>query len=154
MTPPKYQPVENKNMPKYQLEGNMGYIEVIAGEYNNLKGPAITFTPINMFNARLQSGAKAGFSFSRSFNTGLLVIEGEIKVNNSVKVPENNFLMFGHEGEDFVIEAVKDGIVLIISGEPIDEPIATSGPFVMNTNEEIREAYHDFRAGKFGYLEE
>ena len=84
----------------------------------------------------------------------MLVIEGEIKVNNSKTAPENNFVFFGHEGEDIVIEAIKKSVVLILSGEPLDEPIASYGPFVMNTETEIKQAYEDYYNGKFGYLED
>jgi quercetin 2,3-dioxygenase len=154
MTQPKYHAIENKNMPRFFLDDNKSFIEVIAGEYNTLKGPATTFSTVNMFNARLLSGAKADISFSKEFNTGIVVIEGEIKINNTEIVPEDHFVMFGHDGEDITIEALRESVVLIISGEPIREPIVSSGPFLMNTNEEIKQAFQDYRNGKFGFLEE
>lgn len=154
MTTPKYQAITNNNMTKFLLEDGKSCVELIAGEYKGLKGPAFTFTPVNMFNAKLQEGKKAGFSFSKAFNTGMLVIEGEIKINNSKIIPENYFVLFGHEGEDIVVEALKNCIVLVLSGEPIGEPIASYGPFVMNTDAEIKQAYEDYYNGKFGYLED
>lgn len=153
-TPPKYQAIENKDMTRYTLGDGKSYVELIAGEYKGIKGPAYTFTPMNMFNARLNKGSVADFSFDKDFNTGVLIIEGEIKINNSEIIPENNFALFKHDGSDFQIEAIKDSIVLMLSGEPINEPIASYGPFVMNTEEEIREAYQDYYNGKFGYLED
>jgi hypothetical protein len=84
----------------------------------------------------------------------MLVIEGEIKINNSKTVPENNFVLFGHDGEDIELEASQQSVVLILSGEPIHEPIASYGPFVMNTEAEIKQAYEDYNNGKFGYLED
>jgi redox-sensitive bicupin YhaK (pirin superfamily) len=154
MTPAKYQAIENKDMTRYLLADGKSFVELIAGEYNGKKGPATTFSPVNLFNAKLHKGGKADFSFDKKYNTAVLVIEGEIKVNNSKTVPENNFVLFGNDGEDFTIEALIDSIVLVLSGEPINEPIASYGPFVMNTQAEIKKAYDDFYNGKFGYLED
>jgi redox-sensitive bicupin YhaK (pirin superfamily) len=154
MTPAKYQPLENKNMGRFLLDDDKSVIELIAGEYNGVKGPAFTFTPISLFNAKLIRGVNAGFSFDKNYNTGMLVIEGEIKVNHSATVSEDYFVLFSHDGEDISIEALKDSVVLILSGEPIYEPISSYGPFVMNTEAEIKQAYDDYYNGKFGYLED
>ncbi len=155
MTPAKYQAIQNKDMVRYLLDDKNSFIELIAGEYKGLKGPANTFSPVNLFNAKLTKGSKAGFSFDKKNNTGLLVIEGEIKVNNSGTVPENYFVLFGHNGgEDIELEAEKKSVILVMSGEPINEPVASAGPFVMNTEFEIKQAYDDYYNGKFGYLED
>ena len=154
MTPPKYQALENNNMPRFILDNNKGHIEVIAGDYKTLIGPASTFSPVTMLNAKLSDGAKAEFRFNSTCNTGMLVVEGDIKVNDQKIAPEDHFILFGNDGEDIVIEALKDCIVLVISGKPINEPVASSGPFVMNTEAEIKQAYQDFRNGKFGSLED
>jgi redox-sensitive bicupin YhaK (pirin superfamily) len=154
MTPAKYQAVENKEMPKYSLEDNKSYVELIAGEYKGLRGAASTFSPVHLFNARLSKGASAGFSFSKKYNTGMLVIEGEVRINNSETVPENYYILYNHDGDDIIIEAAKESVVLVLSGEPIDEPVASQGPFVMNTETEIKQAYNDYYNGKFGYLED
>jgi redox-sensitive bicupin YhaK (pirin superfamily) len=82
------------------------------------------------------------------------MIEGTVKINRSQTVPENHFVLFGHNGEDILIEAIEDCVVLVLSGEPINEPIASSGPFVMNTDGEIKQAYDDYYNGKFGYLDD
>jgi redox-sensitive bicupin YhaK (pirin superfamily) len=81
-------------------------------------------------------------------------VEGEIKINNIKSAPENHFVRLGHDSEYFNIEAVSDSIFLVMGGEPINEPIASHGPFLMNTEEEIKQAYEDYKAGKFGQLEE
>lgn len=154
MTPAKYQAIENKDMSRVMLKDGKSFVELIAGEYNGVKGPASTFSPVNLFNAKLAKGGKADFSFDKKYNTALLVTEGEIKVNNSKIASENNFVLFGHDGEEIVIEAMKESVVLVLSGEPINEPIASYGPFVMNTEAEIKKAYEDFYNGKFGYLED
>lgn len=154
MTPAKYQPIQNKEIVKVYLNGSKSNIEIIAGEYEGLKGPAITFTPISLFNAKLIKGDSALFCFNKLYNTGLLVVEGEIRVNESVIAQENHFVYFNHDGEQIKIEATEQSTVLIMSGEPINEPVVSYGPFLMNTEAEIKQAYKDFKDGKFGYLED
>ncbi|WP_291091493.1 pirin family protein [Empedobacter sp. UBA7494] len=152
MSAPKYQAIEHKDIPTVEVEN--GFVEVIAGEYNQAKGAASTFSPVHMLNAKLNEGGKANFNFPAHYNTILLVIEGEVKVNNQEIVPTDHLLLFTNEGEDFTIEATESSVVLILSGEPLNEPIASYGPFVMNTQEQIREAFDDYNHGKFGTLED
>jgi quercetin 2,3-dioxygenase len=154
MTPAKYQAIENIRMTRVPLGDGKSFVELISGEYNGMKGPASTFSPVTLFNAKLAKGGKAVFSFDKKHNTGMLVIEGEVIVNNTVKAAENYFIYFGHDGDSVELEAVKESIVLILSGEPLNEPISSSGPFVMNTEAEIKQAYEDYYNGKFGYLED
>ncbi|SHI86281.1 pirin family protein [Flavobacterium terrae] len=154
MSQPKYQAIENSKMGRYKLPDDNGFIEIIAGEYKGIKGPAYTFTPVNMQNTKLNKGGKAEFSFPANYNTAALVIEGSIKVNNSEIVPTDHFVLFENEGENFTIEALENAVVLVLSGEPINEPIFPHGPFVMNTREEIVQAIEDFNNGKFGHLED
>ncbi len=153
LSPPKYQAILNKDMGRYDLENNHGFIEVIAGKYNSVNGPASTFTPVNMMNAKLKNSGKAEFSFPANYNTIALVVEGEALVNGS-KVGTDQLTLFKNEGEDFTIEAIGDAIVLVLSGEPIKEPIAAYGPFVMNTRQELLQAFDDMNKGKFGVLED
>ena len=153
MSEPKYQAIKNEEMTKLELENNAGTLEIIAGSYGNAKGTATTFTLINLFNAYLKKGGDISFSFAESDNTALLVIEGSITVNNTNKAPTDHFVLFTNKGEDFTVRADEDALVLVLSGQPIDEPIASYGPFVMNTDEEIMQAVKDFQSGKFGYLD-
>ena len=152
MSAPKYQAIAHKDIPTVEVEN--GFVEVIAGEYNQAKGAASTFSPVHMLNAKLNEGGKANFNFPAHYNTILLVIEGEVKVNNQEIVPTDHLLLFTNEGEYFTIEATESSVVLILSGEPLNEPIASYGPFVMNTQEQIREAFDDYNHGKFGTLED
>jgi len=154
MSAPKYQAITNDNIKKYQLPENGGVIEVIAGAYNEVKGVASTFSPLHLHNARLNKRAKADWAFPAHYNTFLLVIEGSISVNNSEKVPTDHLVLFENNAEAFTVEALENSIVLVLSGEPLNEPIAAHGPFVMNTEQEIVEAIKDYNLGKFGYLEE
>ena len=154
MSTPKYQALENAKINRFILENKLGKIEIIAGEYNGIKGNASTFSPLNLLNAKLKKSANVNFSFPKIYNTALLVIEGSIKVNNTENVPTDNFVLMANDGEDFSITATDDAVVLILSGEPINEPIAAHGPFVMNTKQELIQAFDDFNKGKFGYLED
>ena len=150
MSTPKYQAIENSNIPKIKVDG--GIVEVIAGSYQEHQGAASTFTPVNMLNAKLTSGGSATFSFPANHNTCILVIEGEVILNDTEDVPLDHLALFKNEGESFTIKATQNSIVLILSGEPINEPIAAHGPFVMNTREQIMDAFQDYELGKFGEL--
>ncbi|PKP40186.1 MAG: short-chain dehydrogenase [Bacteroidetes bacterium HGW-Bacteroidetes-13] len=154
MSKPKYQAIENKNINRFILENKGGEIEVIAGEHKGINGAASTFTPVNMLNAKLNKGAKTDFSFPENHNSALLVIEGSIRVNEVEQVPTDHFVLFENDGESFTIEALENTVFLVLSGEPIQEPIAAQGPFVMNTKAEIIQAINDFNMGKFGFLED
>jgi quercetin 2,3-dioxygenase len=152
MTPPKYQELVSAGMGRHRLEAEAGRVDVIAGEYRGARGPAATFTPIQMYNAHLKQGGEAAFAFPETQNTGMLVIEGAVTVNGGAKAAADHFILFANEGEAITLKADTDAIVLILSGEPIAEPIASYGPFVMNTQGEIMQAIEDFNAGKFGTL--
>ena len=126
---------------------------MIAGAYKNVKGTASTFTLVNLFNAKINKGFTADFSFPENYNTSLLVIEGSVIVNGKENIATDHFALFENKGDTFTVEAAEDALVLILSGEPINEPIAAHGPFVMNTREEIMQAFDDYNKGKFGYLQ-
>ncbi len=154
MSPPKYQAITGNDMGKFLLPDGAGVVEVIAGDYKTVKGPAFTFSPVTLINAKLEKGGKADFSFPADYNTCAVVIEGSIILNDIEKAESDHFVLFGNDGEDFTIEASEKAIVLIMSGEPINEPIAAQGPFVMNTQTEIMKAYADINRGRFGFLED
>ena len=153
MTTPKYQALEHKNMGRFILEDKKSVIDIIAGEYRGIKGPAKTFTPVYTFNARLLAASDASFSFPENYNTGILIFEGEARINGSDKIPEDHFVYFANEGENINVSATNDSILLILSGEPLNEPVVSGGPFLMNSEEEIKKAYQDYRNGLFGKME-
>jgi redox-sensitive bicupin YhaK (pirin superfamily) len=153
MSKPKYQELTHASMGKAELADGAGTVEVIAGRFGSTKGPASTFTPVNLMNAKLNKDGKAVFSFPSHYNTAMVVIEGTVKVNGSEAVA-NSFVLLANNGEEFVVEASEQSQILVLSGEPIHEPIAAHGPFVMNTREEIIQAVEDFNRGKFGTLDE
>ncbi|MGS4345049.1 pirin family protein [Myroides odoratus] len=146
---PNYQAIENVAMPHYNLPHEQGYIEVIAGEYQGVKGPATTFTPIHMSNLKAKAGAQVTYEFPTTYTTLLLVLEGQIKVNGR-EVLLDHVAVMGHDGEQFGVEITEDAVVLVLAGLLIKEPIAHYGPFVMNTQEELLQAFDDFNTGKFG----
>lgn len=152
MSAPKYQGITSDSLGKAVLPNDAGTIEVIAGEYGHVKGPATTFTPIHLMNAKLHKGGKVSFSFPAEYNTALLVIEGGIVVNGTEKIPADHFVLFENKGETFDVKTDMESTVLVMSGKPIDEPIAAHGPFVMNTRKELLQAFDDFNKGKFGQL--
>lgn len=153
-TNPQYQDLLLDKMTKVPVGEDGSFVNVIAGDYLGHKGKATTFSPMNLYNAYLNKGAKADFSFSKNWNTAILVIEGGVKVNNETELKKDSFAMFENDTSDsFSLEAISDNtIVLIMSGKPLNEAIAHYGPFVMNTQEQITKAIEDFQAGKFGTL--
>lgn len=153
MSPPKYQAIKHEQYGHFFLPDNPGVVEVIAGNYNGTKGVASTFTPIEMYNARVKKGADIHFSFPENYNTGFMIIEGAVTVNGQ-SAAADHFVLFKNDGTDIKVEATADAVILILSGEPINEPIISYGPFVMNTRQEILEAYEDLNKGKFGVLED
>ncbi|WP_222165725.1 pirin family protein [Edaphocola aurantiacus] len=154
MSAPKYQSITKDQIPRVPLPDGNGEVAVIAGSYMDSKGAADTFTPVHLYNTFLHKGGRADFSFPVSYNTALLVVEGSIVVNDAETVATDHFVLFGNAGEDFHITASEDAVVLIMSGEPIKENIVAHGPFVMNNQQEILQAFDDYNQGKFGYLED
>ena len=152
MTTPKYQAITNAEMGRVALS-NGGEVEIIAGEFGGTKGPATTFTPVHLFNLKPIKGETIELSFPTGYTTAVLAIEGSALINGSQKLSVNNLALLERDGETFTVEALEDGIFLVMSGEPIDEPIAQYGPFLMNTHAEIAQAIDDYQQGKFGYLE-
>lgn len=153
MSKPKYQEIQNDTIGRYVLPENAGKIEVIAGQYMDVIGAATTFSKMNVYNVHLNAGGEAVFNFPADFNTGLLIIEGNLVINGE-KAAGNEFVYFKNDGEEIHAKASENSIILVLSGEPIDEPIAQYGPFLMNNQAEIKLAISDYNEGKFGYLED
>lgn len=149
---PHYQAITADKMGKVQLADNGGVINVIAGDCNGTKGPASTYTPVNLFDIKLNKGGETSVTVPATHNTALLIVNGNVEVNG-VKAVQHSFVLFKNEGETIDIKADENAVVLLLSGEPINEPIASYGPFVMNTQAEIYEAIDEFQQGKFGVLE-
>ncbi len=146
-----YQAITSDKMGKVELPAKGGSVNVIAGKFNDVKGPAFTYLPVNLFDIKLEKDGELNTSITAGHNTALLIVNGSVEVNGE-KASQHSFVLFKNEGEDIHIKASEKAVVLLLSGEPINEPIASYGPFVMNTQEEIYEAIEEFQAGKYGVL--
>jgi redox-sensitive bicupin YhaK (pirin superfamily) len=150
MTPPGYQTLLDAQIPAVELANGAGKLRVIAGDYEGAKGHARTFTPINIWDVRLKAGAKTEFTLEEGHTLMLLVQSGSVKLNGERSAGASQLALFAREGGAISVEAESDAKLLVLSGEPIDEPVVQYGPFVMNSEGEIRQAILDFNAGKFG----
>jgi len=150
-TPAHYQAITAGQMGKAALPGNAGWVNVIAGTFNGIKGPASTYSPVNLFDIKLNKEGEVNLNAPAQYNTALLVVNGSVEVNGR-NIPEHGFVLFGNEGEEITVKAMEDAVLLFLSGEPINEPVVSYGPFVMNTKEEIQEAIREFQSGKYGEL--
>lgn len=151
MIEPKYQPLLKEEMGVLKLDNDKGEISIIAGEVNGVKGPANTFTNINLYNINLKNYGNTTLSEPKNFNTAILILKGEAEVNEDKICKEGDFIVFDNvEGEILLESLTEESLFLVLSGEPINEPVVSHGPFVMNTLGEILDAYEDFRNNKFG----
>jgi redox-sensitive bicupin YhaK (pirin superfamily) len=150
MTPPGYQTLLDAQIPSVELPDGAGRVRVIAGEHGGARGPAKTFTPINIWDVRLNRDGKATFELPEGHTLAVLVQSGTVLLNGDQVAREAQFTVFAREGGAITLEANGDAKILVLSGAPIEEPVAWYGPFVMNTEAEIRQAITDFNAGKFG----
>ena len=147
-----YQTLLDARIPSVPLEGDAGRVRVIAGEHAGQRGPARTFTPIDVWDVRLNQGGSTRFALPEGHTVALVVLRGTVLVNGETVAREAQMVQFDRNGSDIAIEANTDATLLVLSGEPIDEPIVGYGPFVMNTEAEIREAIADFNDGRFGNM--
>jgi hypothetical protein len=152
MSSPGYQTLLNADIPVVQLAGGAGHLRVIAGEFSGVKGPAKTFTPVHLYDVYVKAGHAAEIAVPAGFNTAVFVLQGGVSVNGSGHAQEAELVQLDKSGERVTLKATADTILLVLSGEPIDEPIARYGPFVMNTKAELVQAVNDYQAGKMGHL--
>ncbi len=154
MDAPHYQGLVATQMGRIDLPDNSGYVRIIAGEYQGATGPAKTYTPMNMFDIHLQPDGRADFSFPAHENTMILVMSGAVIINDKAPATAADFVLFGNAGENITVNAQSAAHLVLLNGEPINEPVVQHGPFVMTTEQEIRKAIDDFNSGKFGELED
>ena len=152
MSAPGYQAIVDQEIPDLALKDHAGRLRLIAGEFDGKRGPAHTFTPIDVWDIRLNAGKSTTLDLHQGRNTALVVLHGAVEVNGQEVVREGQLALFERDGTQIRLEANNDAVLLILSGEPIDEPIVGHGPFVMNTDAEIQQAFVDFQSGKFGRM--
>ncbi|MBU2812392.1 pirin family protein [Acidithiobacillus thiooxidans] len=154
MTTPAYQAIVDEDIPQVSLPEQAGSLRVIAGEYAGEKGPAHTFSPLQVWDIRLQAGGRSQWTLPEGWNVALVLLQGELTVNGENVLRAAQMLVLDAAAQEFSIEAHSDAVLLLLSGEPLDEPIVGYGPFVMNTEAEIQQAIADFRSGRFGQMEQ
>lgn len=148
-----YQTLLAKDIPMVELDGEGGSLRVIAGDYRGHPGPARTFTAMDVWDLRLNAGATLRLPVAAGRNGALVVLRGNVRINHEREAGPASLVLLDRAGEDVVVQALEGASVLLLSGEPIDEPIVGYGPFVMNSQAEIAESFDDFHAGRFGQMQ-
>jgi quercetin 2,3-dioxygenase len=152
MDAPRYQELSSETIPVVELLDGAGSLRVIAGEALGNKGPAMTFTPINLYDVTLKPSGRITLDLPDNSTTLLLVLSGHVRINEGESANQGDLARFEREGTSVSLDAIEGAKLLLLNGEPIDEPVAAHGPFVMNTREEISEAILDYQKGKMGRL--
>ncbi|SCX54014.1 pirin family protein [Variovorax sp. EL159] len=153
MAAPGYQGITDAQIPSVELGDGAGRVRVIAGDYLGHKGPAHTFTPIDVWDVRLNQGASVTLPVPEGRVAAIVVLRGTVMVNGDEVARDAQMVLLDRAGDALTLEANNDAVVLLLSGEPIDEPIVGHGPFVMNTRDEIVQAMKDFGSGRFGQMQ-
>ena len=152
MAAPGYQTILSRDIPVLDLDGGAGRLRLIAGSYQSRRGPARTFTPIELFDVMLAGGRRAELTLPEEHKASVFVLQGVATVNGSRGAGEAELIVCKRTSPHLVIDAQTDSRLLILGGKPIGEPIARYGPFVMNTKAELTQAVNDYQAGKMGHL--
>jgi quercetin 2,3-dioxygenase len=152
MTPPAYQTILASGIAEVSLPGDAGLVRVIAGEFSGARGPARTFTQVGLWDVRLKASRGAWFDVATGHNVSIFAMDGGVTVNGARELNAAEITILDRGGDGFRLDAAKDARVVVLSGEPIEEPVFGYGPFVMNTEAEIREAIRDYQSGKMGRL--
>lgn len=151
MVPPAYQTILNQDIPTLPLPQEAGRVRLIAGGFAGHAGPARTFSAVDIWDVSLRKNRQASLPLHNGRSAAIVVLRGAVRLGGSV-VGDGQWALLGPNGDDVQIEADVDSILLLLSGEPLNEPIAGHGPFVMNSDEEIRQAFQDLHLGVFGQI--
>ncbi|QEM84146.1 pirin family protein [Halomonas binhaiensis] len=152
MSAPGYQAILERDIPTVELPNDAGQMRIIAGQFGGQAGPAHTFTPMNVWDLRLNQSSFSALTLPDGWASMLIVLHGTVQVNGDAVVREAEMIALDRAGQEISIEANTDAKVLLLSGEPIDEPIVGHGPFVMNSQQEIVQAIDDLNSGRFGQI--
>jgi hypothetical protein len=151
MSAPAYQAITEQQIPCVALPGNVGTVRVIAGQYGVAKGAARTFSSMNVLDMRLNAGGSLSLDLPAGHTTALFVLHGTIRIDTHT-VRSSELAVMERDGAQLAFDTMADTVLLLLSGEPLNEPIVGHGPFVMNTREEIVQAMSDYGNGKFGRM--
>lgn len=152
MAPPGYQGITAGQIPEVALPGAAGTLRVIAGEYASAQGPARSFTPMNVWDLRLHAGHRVAFDLPAGHTTALFVLHGSLRIDGKHTIRAAELAVMERDGSRLEFEVSEDATVLLLNGEPLNEPVVGYGPFVMNTQAEIVQAIDDFNSGRFGQI--
>ena len=147
-----YQTLLKAQIPNAELPDNAGTVRVIAGDYNGRKGAAKTFSPINLWDVNLRAGKSAELPLPDGHTTTFLVLSGEVEVDGERDAGEGDLAIFARAGDGITVKAKTDAKLLVMGGEPFDEPVVGHGPFVMNSRAEIQQAFEDYQLGRMGEI--
>jgi quercetin 2,3-dioxygenase len=150
--PPHYQSITAAQIPEVPLPDAAGIVRVIAGNYNGTKGPARTFTPLNLWDVRLKETGRTQLAVPDGHNTLVFVLKGNIELPGSESLGDAELAVFNSQGSSVGLTALADTKLLVLDGEPINEPVVAHGPFVMNSRAEIQQAFEDYQSGRMGQL--
>ncbi|PJJ61230.1 pirin family protein [Hymenobacter chitinivorans] len=154
LAPPRYQNIRAAAIPSVPVAEGRGQIRVIAGSYADVVGPAETFSPIILLDVHLAAGAEIELRLPAEFNVGIYVVKGGLRLHDNRAATTKQLVVFGWDSPTLQLSATEDTVLLVLAGEPIEEPLATYGPFVMNTNQELMQAIADFESGGMGTFPE
>ena len=152
MTAPGYQGITSAQIPRVELPDGAGAVRVIAGDYNGARGPARTFTPMNVWDVKMNAGKRATFTVPASHTTALFVLRGRIALADGTTIGEAEMAVLECAGDEFAVEALENTTLLVLNGQPLNEPVVGHGPFVMNTRAEIQQAIVDYQNGRMGQI--
>lgn len=151
-TPAAYQTLHAAEIPAVSLPDDAGRLRIVAGSYAGRQGPARIFSPLNVWDGTLHEGAQVTLELPEGHNTAIVSLEGRLIVNGVEELDNAQFALLGRDGTAVTLQAAQAASFLVLTGAPLNEPIAGHGPFVMNTREEIRQAIEDFSNGRFGHM--
>ncbi len=152
MAPPRYQGLLARDIPVVELPDDGGTVRVIAGNFGAARGPARTFTPIDLLDVRLHAGKSLRLGLTDGFSASLYLLKGNVLLNGKEAARQTELVVLERKGDELTIDAVADATLLVMSGQPIEEAVVGYGPFVMNTREQIQQAFKDFHAGRLGIV--
>ena len=152
MTAPGYQGITSAQIPRVELPDGAGAVRVIAGDYNGARGPARTFTPMNVWDVKMNAGKRATFTVPASHTTALFVLRGKLQLADGETIGEAEMAVLERAGDEFAVEALENTTLLVLNGQPLNEPVVGHGPFVMNTRAEIQQAIVDYQNGRMGQI--